>query len=224
MAGTTRAPSACARFTARCGARTVIGSTRRWPSAAPRWYTRVVDASVEVRYAGVVVGRGPLVRELDEDGGFVTAFVSLAEPMPVGTAVTLTIGEDVRSAIVEEVVESAEPAAVGMRVRWGAGSPSRTSSIPTVVAPTSFAASAPAADFVAASPGAAPLSVAPTEDSAAEAVVTGEASSGDTSPDASREAPSDAVGGPIPAPLSLAGPSGEASHPGGGGKRRRKRR
>jgi hypothetical protein len=187
-----------------------------------------VDASVEVRYAGVVVGRGALVREVAEEGGFVRAFVrafvGLPEPMPVGTAVTLKIGEDVQSAIVEEVVESAEPSAVGMRVRWGAVSPSRVAPMPTLSAPPSAAPSAAAADFVAASPGAAPLSTAPPEDSAAEAIVTGDASSGDTSPETSSETLPDDAGGPIPAPLSLAGPSGEAAHPGGGGKRRRKRR
>jgi hypothetical protein len=74
-----------------------------------------VDNSIEVRYAGVVVGRGVLARDLGEDG----AFVGIAEPLPIGTSVTLKIGNAVREGRVDEVVESADPAVVGMRVSWG---------------------------------------------------------------------------------------------------------
>jgi hypothetical protein len=80
-----------------------------------------VENAVEVRYAGVVVGRGALVRELGPDA----AFVGISEPLPVGTLVTLKIGDAVREAWVDEVVESSEPSAVGMRVRWGASAPAK---------------------------------------------------------------------------------------------------
>ena len=78
-----------------------------------------MDNSVEVRYAGVVVGRGALVKELGPDA----AFVGISEPLPVGTLVTLKIGDAVREARVDDVVESSEPTAVGMRVRWGGAAP-----------------------------------------------------------------------------------------------------
>jgi hypothetical protein len=78
-----------------------------------------VENAVEVRYAGVVVGRGALVTELGPDA----AFVGISEPLPVGTLVTLKIGDAIREAWVDEVVESSEPSAVGMRVRWGASAP-----------------------------------------------------------------------------------------------------
>jgi len=44
---------------------------------------------IEVRYAGAVVGRSAIVRELDTQG----LFLGVTEPMPVGTVVTLRIGD-----------------------------------------------------------------------------------------------------------------------------------
>ena len=99
-----------------------------------------MDNAIEVRYAGVIVGRGVLARDLGEDG----AFVGIAEPLPVGTSVTLKIGDAVREGRVDEVVESADPAVVGMRVSWGGAA--RTlpaSSAPALAAATS---SGPGAD------------------------------------------------------------------------------
>jgi hypothetical protein len=99
-----------------------------------------VDNAIEVRYAGVIVGRGVLARDLGEGG----AFVGIAEPLPVGTSVTLKIGDAVREGRVDEVVESADPAVVGMRVSWGEAA--RTLPAPAPVAATSAGASAPSAD------------------------------------------------------------------------------
>ena len=79
-----------------------------------------MENTVEVRYAGVVVGRSAIVRDRDENG----AFVSIAEPLPVGTAVTLTSGDATEQARVVEVVESADPSASGIRVRFGGPVPS----------------------------------------------------------------------------------------------------
>jgi hypothetical protein len=79
-----------------------------------------VDTSIEVRYAGVVVGRTSQARELGTgDGGGL--FVGIAEPLPVGTLVTLKIGDAVREARVAEVVEAADPSSVGMRVSFDVG-------------------------------------------------------------------------------------------------------
>ena len=67
-----------------------------------------------------MVGRSAIVRDRDENG----AFVSLAEPLPVGTAVTLTSGDATEQAHVVEVIESADPSASGIRVRFGGPVPS----------------------------------------------------------------------------------------------------
>jgi hypothetical protein len=71
-----------------------------------------VDTSVEVRYAGVSIGRSTFVRDWSDAG----AFVGLREPMPVGTPLRLK-GENADHAVrVTEVVESADANVAGMRV------------------------------------------------------------------------------------------------------------
>lgn len=69
---------------------------------------------IEVRYAGAVVGRSAIVRELDTQG----LFLGITEPMPVGTVVTLKIGDRAVQAKVAGVAESQELARAGMRVRF----------------------------------------------------------------------------------------------------------
>jgi hypothetical protein len=164
-----------------------------------------VDNSVEVRYAGVVVGRGAIVKDLDVG----SAFVGVSEPLPVGTLVTLKIGDAVHEARVDDVVESSEPTAVGMRVSWG-GAPRASAPAPRAPAPR---ASAPTPRVeppaVASAPAPAPEPVQPV--AALEAA-----------PLEPVAAPEDA-GSAIPAPMSLAGPGAEGSHQGGGKKRRKRR-
>jgi hypothetical protein len=77
-----------------------------------------VDKMIEVRYAGVVVGRTAIVRELDTRG----LFLGITEPLPVGTPVVLHIaeragGENVPGRVAA-VSESQELAHAGMRVRF----------------------------------------------------------------------------------------------------------
>lgn len=73
---------------------------------------------IEVRYAGVVVGRSAIIRELDTRG----LFLAVTEPLPVGTPVVLRIGDrpdaDEVPGKVEAVSESPELANAGMRVRF----------------------------------------------------------------------------------------------------------
>ena len=88
----------------------------RGPNAASGCKLSVVESATEVRYGGVVVGRSPQVRDQSDDG----AFVVFSEPLPVGTAIALKIDDKERHARVTEVVESADAAAAGMRVRFGA--------------------------------------------------------------------------------------------------------
>lgn len=81
-------------------------------------YAERVDKMIEVRYAGVVVGRSAIVRELDTRG----LFLGITEPLPVGTPVTLHIadragGENVPGKVVA-VSESQDLSHAGMRVRF----------------------------------------------------------------------------------------------------------
>jgi hypothetical protein len=160
-----------------------------------------VDNAIEVRYAGVVVGRGVLARDLGEDG----AFVGIAEPLPVGTNVSLKIGDAVREGRVDEVVESADLAVVGMRVTWGGAA--RTAPAAKAVVPVVPALEA--AKFVEPSP-VAVVSSAPSTD----------AGSGPTGVQPVAEVEdSSSANGAIPVPMSLSGDTAQ-----NGGKRRRKRR
>lgn len=154
---------------------------------------------MEVRYAGVVVGRGALreVRAGDAEG----VFVAVADPLPVGTLLTLKIGDSVREGCVEDIVESSDANAVGMRVRWGAAAPAAK----PVAEAKPVAASPPAAEAARAPQTAAPAAPASSADSGP----TGDSGPMPATADAGEES------GAIPAPLSLAGQ---------GGKRRRKRR
>jgi hypothetical protein len=73
-----------------------------------------VDTVTEVRYAGVTVGRAALLRDRGPEG----AFLVFAEPLPVGTSIVLKMDEGELPARVAEVVESADPNAAGMRLRF----------------------------------------------------------------------------------------------------------
>ncbi len=169
-----------------------------------------MDNAIEVRYAGVVVGRGVLARDLGEDG----AFVGIAEPLPVGTSVTLKIGDAVREGRVDEVVESADPTVVGMRVSWGgaartlpAAKPIETKPVETKPVETK------------------PIETKPVETKPVE-TTTSSGPSADTDSGPTGVQPvaevEDVSGanGPISAPMSLSGDAAQS----GGGKRRRKRR
>ena len=73
-----------------------------------------MDSATEVRYGGVIIGRSPQVRDRSDKG----AFVVFGEPMPVGTAIAFKLDDSEHHARVTEVVESADAAASGMRVRF----------------------------------------------------------------------------------------------------------
>ncbi|MBC8131494.1 MAG: hypothetical protein H7X95_00825 [Deltaproteobacteria bacterium] len=77
-----------------------------------------MDKMIEVRYAGVVVGRTAIIRELDTRG----LFLGITEPLPVGTAVVLRIGDKAGAeevpGRVELVSEAQELSHAGMRVRF----------------------------------------------------------------------------------------------------------
>jgi hypothetical protein len=154
-----------------------------------------MDDSIEVRYAGVIVGRTAAVRGLDGSG----AFIGIAEPLPVGTIVTLKMSDGTKEARVAEVVESAEPNVVGMRVVFDIGArASAPRAAASVAAPAPVAEPAPVA-------APAPVVAEPAQTMAATPV----------------EESADEGSAPLAAPLSLAGPDAGGSP---GGKKRRKRR
>src|SRR6185312_4216403 len=73
-----------------------------------------VENVIEVRYAGVVVGRSTKVRDWGASG----AFIGFAEPLPAGTSLVLRGDGIDQPARVVEVIESADPAVAGMQVTF----------------------------------------------------------------------------------------------------------
>jgi hypothetical protein len=151
--------------------------------------------AVEIRYAGVVVGRSTKVRDWDTAG----AFIGFAEPLPSGTSVVLRGDGVEQKARVVEVFESADPAVAGMQVKFiGAAEAAR-----------------PAPRPAAAVPSAAPAPAAPPEPAPA-------AAKADASPVEVSDAPSSAAapeqGDGEPGQAEHGGQAGS------GGKRRRRRR
>lgn len=115
---------------------------------------------IEVRYAGAVVGRTAIVRELDTRG----LFLGITEPLPVGTAVTLKIGDESVAGKVSAVAESQELARAGMRVRFADPASAALFGTPGEAAPEAEpppSAKAPVApEMEGASADAAPVSLA----------------------------------------------------------------
>ena len=181
-------------------------------------YTPCVETSIELRYAGVVIGKvtvagadpGADPGAIDENG----LFLSVPDPLPVGTKVSLKIDERAVEGRVIGVAESTDPAKCGMRIRIGAA---------TKVAATASASApppppAPAAVPVAVAPApSAPVETAPTEPAApADAAVAAAVDAGADLSSVQSDGASD--GGP--SSEEGAGPSGGS----GGGRRRRRRR
>ncbi len=90
-----------------------------------------MDSAIEVRYAGVVVGRATHVKDWTAEG----AFIGFAEPLPTGTRIELR-GDETRTARVEEAIESSDPNISGMRVSFSPPSPSSSSSPPSSPSPS----------------------------------------------------------------------------------------
>jgi hypothetical protein len=73
-----------------------------------------MESPVEIRYAGVVIGRAQEVRRSDGDSTF---FLVVREPMPVGSVLHLRTGDRETPARVVHTVESSDPATSGLQVR-----------------------------------------------------------------------------------------------------------
>ncbi len=157
--------------------------------------------AVEIRYAGVVVGRSTKVRDWDAGG----AFIGFAEPLPSGTSLVLKGDGLEQRARVVEVFESADPAVAGMQVKFvSAAETSRPAPKPAAAAAGS--AAAPAAEPAPA---------------AAPAAVMAEASPV-APPEGHSDAPSS--GGTAEQGDGETGHAEPGGQPGSGGKRRRRRR
>ncbi len=188
---------------------------------------------IEVRYAGVVVGRSTKVRDWGEAG----AFIGFAEPLPTGTPLVLKGDGIEQPARVVQVIESADPAVAGMQVTFvdaaRAVRPSqRSAAAPAKAAAAPSAAPAPAAPATAS----APAPVAPPPAVVAEAASASPPAVAEAAPVAeaavvAEAAPVEIAGGASSAlPSEVSGPAtadhaeGDAGQGGGGGKRRRRRR
>jgi hypothetical protein len=97
-----------------------------------------VENVVEVRYAGVGIGRSTVLRDWNATG----AFIGFAEPMPTGTPLVLKGDGIDQAARVVETIESIDLAVAGMRVEFvGSAGPA-----PTAAAPPAPAEAPPGAD------------------------------------------------------------------------------
>lgn len=109
-------------------------------------YAAVVEKMVEIRYAGVAVGKATAIRELDTRG----VFLGLTEPLPSGTDVVLRVGGEDVPVRVATVVESADVAKAGMKVAFRVagkaglfGEPAQAGEPETATTPASAAVAAP---------------------------------------------------------------------------------
>jgi hypothetical protein len=74
-----------------------------------------VETSIELRYAGVLIGRATVAGEIDES----SLFLPVPDPLPVGTKVSLKLGDRAVEGRVIGVSESSEPSKCGMKIRVG---------------------------------------------------------------------------------------------------------
>jgi len=74
-----------------------------------------MEAPLEIRYAGVIIGRAQEVRSAEGDAP--TLFIPVRDPMPVGTVLRLRSGDHETPVRVVRAVECTDAAACGMQVR-----------------------------------------------------------------------------------------------------------
>jgi hypothetical protein len=173
--------------------------------------------NVEVRYAGVGIGRSTHLRDWSEAG----AFVGFAEPMPTGTPLVLKGDGIEQPARVVQSIESADVSVAGMRVEFT--SPAQTA--PAKPAAATPAAATPAGPIAPAAPvvpvaESEPVAAAPTENAA-----PGEPLQVGGSPQTTEAADAGDAGPPESSNAAAApSPNDGDAGTGGSGKRRRRRR
>ena len=75
-----------------------------------------METPVEIRYAGVLVGRAQEVRAVENDAA--EFFLFMRDPLPVGTAVQLRSGDRETPARVLKAIEAQDPTQSGMQIRF----------------------------------------------------------------------------------------------------------
>lgn len=178
---------------------------------------RAVETSIELRYAGVVIGKATVSGPIDESGEN-SVFVPVPDPLPVGTKVGLKVDDRTLDGRVIAVAESTESSKCGMKIRIGGASSAKSSGTSSnVAAPSAPAAPAPAAHSGPAA--GAPAAPAPAMESAPiDGAVSAE--SGTDVSAAHGDGSSDGVPSGDEGAGGQSGPQGG----GGGGRRRRRRR
>lgn len=184
---------------------------------------------IEIRYEGALIGRSAIVRELDTRG----LFLGITEPMPVGTSITLKIGDEVVSGRVAAVSEAQELARAGMRVTFAEPAAAAFFGTPVAAAPQAESVSAPAPVAETNPPAPAGASAAAAPEPATSSAAVAEASAGHRRivVDASTERPVEGaveaadnveVSGPVTEDERIPAPDPSAF--GGGKKNRRNKR
>jgi hypothetical protein len=107
-----------------------------------------VATSIELRYAGVVIGKATVADPIDESGQN-GVFVPVPDPLPVGTKVGVKIDDRTLDGRVIAVAESTESAKCGMKIRIGGTAASTTS---TSGAANGTSQASPAAPAVSGAP------------------------------------------------------------------------
>jgi len=191
-----------------------------------------VENVVEVRYAGVGIGRSTLLRDWTAVG----AFIGFAEPMPTGTPLVLKGDGIEQAARVVEAIESADLAVAGMRVQFVASvkatapapAPSPVSAAPAVVAAPAPVPEAVQAALPAAVEAAAPAAVETATPVAVEIAALADPETPHAEVEtATAEVETAPVAGPADAEGLAGAPhstDGEAGSNAGSGKRRRRRK
>ena len=88
--------------------------------------TSIEQRVIELRYAGVVIGKATVSGPIDE-GGDKSVFVPVPDPLPVGTKVGIKIDDRMLDGRVIAVAESTDSAKCGMKVRIGGAAAGATS-------------------------------------------------------------------------------------------------
>lgn len=178
-----------------------------------------METSIELRYAGVVIGKAIVSGPIDESGES-SVFVPVPDPLPVGTKVGLKVDDRTLDGRVIAVAESTESSKCGMKIRIGGASSAKSSGTSSnVAAPSAPAPSVSSGSAAGAGPAAgAPSAPAPAMESAPiDGAVSAE--SGTDVSAAHGDGSSDGVPGVDDGAGGQSGPQG-----GGGGRRRRRRR
>lgn len=90
-----------------------------------------MNAPVDIRYAGVSVGRAEVVRPVEGRVGYL--FLAVSAPLPVGTVIELGDATQRQGARVTRAIETGDATEIGIEIELGTGSvdlPADTGGVP----------------------------------------------------------------------------------------------